>query len=45
MKIGQTVRARFKTIPALLDGHSHADKFLYPVRTGEVETAEKESEA
>lgn len=36
MTIGQTVNARFKTIPNLLKGKSTADEETYPIRTGEV---------
>lgn len=36
MEIGQTVKARFKTIPSLLKGKSTADEETYPVRTGTV---------
>lgn len=36
MEIGQTVKARFKTIPSLLKGKSTADEETCPVRTGKV---------
>ena len=36
MTIGQTVSARFKTIPNLLKSKSTADEETYPIRTGEV---------
>ena len=36
MTIGQTVNARFKTIPNLLKSKSTADEETYPIRTGEV---------
>lgn len=36
MKIGQTVNARFKTIPNLLKSKSTADEETYPIRTGEI---------
>ena len=36
MTIGQTVSARFKTIPNLLKSKSTADEETYPIRTGEI---------
>lgn len=36
MTIGQTVNARFKTIPNLLKSKSTADEETYRIRTGEV---------
>lgn len=36
MTIGQTVNARFKTIPNLLKSKSTADEATYPIRTGEI---------
>ena len=36
MTIGQTVSARFKTIPNLLKSKSTADDGTYPIRTGEI---------
>ena len=36
MTIGQTVNARFKTIPNLLKSKSTADEETYPIRTGEI---------
>lgn len=36
MTIGQTVNARFKTIPNLLKSKSTADEETYPIRTDEV---------
>lgn len=36
MTIGQTVSARFKTIPSLLKGKSTADEETYPIRTGKI---------
>ena len=36
MTIGQTVSARFKTIPNLLKSKSTADEEIYPIRTGEI---------
>lgn len=36
MTIGQTVNARFRTIPNLLKSKSTADEETYPIRTGEI---------
>ena len=36
MTIGQTVNARFKTIPNLLKSKSTADEETYPIRTGKI---------
>ena len=36
MTIGQTVSARFKTIPNLLKSKSTADEETYHIRTGEI---------
>ena len=36
MTVGQTVEARFKTIPNLLKSKSTADEETYPIRTGEI---------
>lgn len=36
MTIGQTVNARFKTIPNLLKSKSTADEETYPIRPGEI---------
>lgn len=36
MTIGQTVNARFKTIPNLLKSKSTADEETYPIRIGEI---------
>lgn len=36
MTIGQTVSARFRTIPNLLKSKSTADEETYPIRTGEI---------
>ena len=36
MTIGQTVSARFKTIPNLLKSKSTEDEETYPIRTGEI---------
>ena len=36
MTIGQTVSARFKTIPNLLKSKSTADEETYPIRNGEI---------
>lgn len=36
MTIGQTVEARFKTIPNLLKSKSTADEETYPIRTGKI---------
>ena len=36
MTIGQTVNARFKTIPNLLKSKSTADEETYPIRTVEI---------
>lgn len=36
MTIGETVNARFKTIPNLLKSKSTADEETYPIRTGEI---------
>ena len=36
MEIGQEVKARFETIPALTDGMHPTKDQLYPIRRGEV---------